>query len=205
MKLNTFSLAIILGLPSSAFADQWSNDDWGQWLNEDLTKQEFSDDAFEQLNQLDGIETQRAPNNINGKKILPNEILFQLWQLEQGHQYLDMSQLSPEQKAQYMHWLDQSEYAIDDIETNPELDLIEPLNLEIENADSNEKQSPNILVPPAPSEDMQVEYQYETIRPQDLEFELENPNPQICDDPNHYHWGDNEFYYHDDYDKEHNK
>ena len=54
MKLNAFSI-FLLGLSSSVYADDWSSDDWGQWVNEEMTSQEFSDDNFDRLNQFDGI------------------------------------------------------------------------------------------------------------------------------------------------------
>ncbi|MCJ8313642.1 MAG: hypothetical protein HRU38_15915 [Saccharospirillaceae bacterium] len=204
MKLNLISTLIFLGstllvFNQFAYADDWSSDDWGQWVNEEMTQQQFSNDAFDQLNQLDGIKIESTSKKIDGKNILPNVISFQLWQLENGHQYVDIDQLSNEEKAQYMLWLDQSDNNIDVLELDIEsqFDNIEPEVIDIKQQNNNQTPVPNSPV----IDDNQIEFQYENT---DLELELDIDITQQCDDPNHYHRGDYEFYYHDNVDQESN-
>jgi len=167
MKLIFLSITLLLMSASFANANDWSTDDWGQWVGEQMTEQNFSDDLFDQLNQLDGIDPS-ANNNPNGnKKILPNNILFQLWQLENGQQFIDIDSLTAKEKALYQQWLEQSEYSLESIENLDD----SPNKVDIPEFEFDKKETSHIEETPPPSTEHQnpqinidMEFQREQVR-----------------------------------------
>ncbi|BCE01458.1 hypothetical protein [Marinicellulosiphila megalodicopiae] len=109
-------------MPNFVFCEQWSTDDWGQWVSEDMSDQQFTNETFNQLNKLDGVPKQTSTETHTSTTTIPNDILFELWQLENGHQFVDIDQLNENDKILYLKWLAQSNLANDiSTETVPEL------------------------------------------------------------------------------------